>query len=130
HSDHPGNRASRCRIELIGHFPHFEIGFLHDLFGQYRPSEDAEEYPIKLCPSGTIKALECSLVAPGDGAQQPNELGLHQHNRPGPGNWASVSPTDDLAGPASNRPVRTAALARSGKAAARDRPSPLANIIA
>src|SRR6516162_5854690 len=115
HCDHPGNRACRCRIELIRHFPHFEVGFFHYLFGQCRPSQDAHKYSVELCPSGLIKALECSLVAPGDGAQQPNELGLHQHDRPDPG-IGPHSPTD-RAGPASSRP-RTSALTPCGKAAA------------
>src|SRR5262249_43152171 len=110
YSDHPRDRTCRGGVELIRHFPHLEIGFLHHLVGQCRPSQDPEQYPIELCPGGGIKAFECSFIAPGNGAQQPNELGLHQHDRPGPGNWASISPTD-RAGPASIRPGRTAAVA-------------------
>ena len=47
-------------------------------------AQDTEQYPVKFRAGRGIKALERGLVAFGDGAEQPDELRLHQHDRPRP----------------------------------------------
>src|SRR5215469_177440 len=50
HRDHPGDWTCRCRIELICHFPHFEVGLRHDLFGQCGLSQYARHKGVQMRP--------------------------------------------------------------------------------
>src|SRR5262249_20297941 len=75
--NHPRNGACRGWIKSIRHLPDFE-----DLLGQCRLAQNAQQDAVKFCAGRFIELFERRLVAPGDGAQQPNQFGLHQHANP------------------------------------------------
>src|SRR3984957_2997411 len=79
---HPGDWAGDGRIELGGHLPHLEIGFLHDLIGQFRPTQDTQKHPVQFRTGGAIELLEGGSVTLGDGRKQFNQFRLRQHHCP------------------------------------------------
>ena len=82
HRDHPRQRGLDRRVEVARPPQDLQVGVLHHIGGEFRPTQDAEDHAVKLGAGRTIQPLEGRAIALGNGGQQPRDFNWRRRHYP------------------------------------------------